>query len=269
MSSDPLHRAFGDLLSKIEREHGFRGALYRQRCLLRRVAVRMRARGLADPKEYALLLDSDPDEYNELLRVLTINVSKFFRNPDTWEVIREHVLPGLAERERPLAIWSAGSAAGEEAYSIAILLYELLGGENGKGLKGISIVGTDIDRAVLEQAKRARYPEVALSETPPQLRQRWFSVREPYRLKPVIRSLVEFKRLDILASRPEFDADLILCRNLLIYLDRKAQEQVFRMFVDVLRQGGFLVLGRVEGLARPVRRKFEVVSARERIYRKR
>ncbi len=101
------------------------------------------------------------------------------------------------------------------------------------------------------------------------MRQRWFSVREPYRLKPVIRSLVEFKRLDILASRPEFDADLILCRNLLIYLDRKAQEQVFRMFVDVLRQGGFLVLGRVEGLARPVRRKFEVVSARERIYRKR
>ncbi len=83
-----------------------------------------------------------------------------------------------------------------------------------------------------------------------------------------IRSLVEFKRLDILTDRPSFSADLILCRNLLIYLDRRAQRRVFKTFVEVLKPGGYLVLGRVEMLTRRLRSRFKTIDARERVYRK-
>ncbi len=260
---------FGALFAKIEQERGFRGNLYRQKCLRRRVAVRMRARGAQTPSDYSAILDADPTEYDRLLRALTINVSKFFRNPETWDVIRDVVLPDLAGREKPLVIWSAGSAAGEEAYSLAILLWELTGVQVGRrGWRGIQIIGTDIDAPSLEAARAAEYQEIALAETPEKVRRRWFSGHGVYRLKDPIPSLVEFQELDVLEGRPEFDADLILCRNLLIYLDRPAQRRVFEMFLEVLRPGGYLVLGRVEMLGAGVRRHFEVVDGRERVYRR-
>lgn len=260
--------AYAALFAKIERERGFRGNLYRQKCLRRRVAVRMRARGLERLDEYAALLDSDPSEYDRLLRVLTISVSKFFRNPETWAVIRETILPDLLGRSEPPVVWSAGSAAGEEAYSVAILITEILAARGRSVSNGMRIIGTDIDAASLEAARAAVYPEVALSETPGDIRQRWFVKGELNRLKDPIPSLVEFRQLDVLERRPEFEADLILCRNLLIYLDRPAQRQVFQTMIEVLRPSGYLVLGRVEMLARDVKSSFEVVNARERIYRK-
>ncbi len=264
----PDDRAYAALFAKVERERGFRGGLYRQKCLRRRVAVRMRARGVSELEDYSALLDDDPGEYERLLRVLTINVSKFFRNPETWDVIRSDVLPELLRRAGPLLMWSAGSAAGEEAYSLAILVWEWLATHGNDGWNGIRVVGTEIDVPSLEMARVALYPELALSETPPRLRRRWFTAESGWRLKEPVRSLVEFERLDILASRPEFDAELILCRNLLIYLDRPAQQRVFDMFVEVLRPGGYLVLGRVEMLGADVRSRFEAINARERVYRK-
>jgi chemotaxis protein methyltransferase CheR len=261
--------AYAALFAKIERERGFQGNLYRQKCLRRRVAVRMRARGVATPAAYAALLDADPAEYDRLLRVLTINVSKFFRNPETWAVIKEQVLPDLLRRQEPLVMWSAGSAAGEEAYSLAILVWEWLSAHGRDGWDGVRIVGTDIDDPSLEAARAATYSELALSETPPALRRRWFTAGDQFRLKETIRRGVEFQQLDILGTRPGFHADLILCRNLLIYLDRAAQRRVFGTFADVLRSGGYLVLGRVEMLAAEVRPVFHVVDARERVYRKR
>jgi chemotaxis methyl-accepting protein methylase len=261
--------AYAALFAKIERERGFRGQLYRQKCLRRRVGVRMRARGLTDIDDYAALLDSDPAEYEWLLRVLTINVSKFFRNKETWDVIRGALLPALLDRGEPLLMWSAGSAAGEEAYSLAILVREQLA-DRGRGrVDRVRIIGTDIDDDSLELARSAEYPEVALSETPADIRGRWFVPGPLSRLKDPIRSMVEFRRVDILESRPGFEADLILCRNLLIYLDRPAQRRVFETFVEVLRSGGYLVLGRVEILAREVKEYFDVFDMRERIYRRR
>ncbi|NIR46115.1 MAG: protein-glutamate O-methyltransferase CheR [Gemmatimonadetes bacterium] len=267
MSSDEA--AYADLFDRLERERGFRGNLYRQKCLRRRVAVRMRARGVADVSDYSALLDNDPEEYERLLRVLTINVSKFFRNQETWVVIREEVMPELLQRGGPLLMWSAGSACGEEAYSLAILAWDWLARTGFGGWNGIRIIGTDIDGRSLDAARTGEYPAAALDETPADLKRQWFEADGPYRLKEPIPRLVEFRQRDILAGRPEFDADLILCRNLLIYLDREAQRQVFEIFVETLRSGGFLVLGRVEMLDARVRDVFEVVNPRERIYRKR
>ncbi len=266
MSEDDA--AYAALFAKLERERGFRGTLYRQKCLRRRVAVRMRARGLSEVDNYAALLDRDPSEYERLLRVLTINVSKFFRNPETWDVIKSVVLPDLMDRN-DLLVWSAGSAAGEEAYSLAILMWDWLAERGRVWPDGIRIVGTDIDIASLDAARNAEYTEAALAETPPLVRQRWFEGGPAWRLREPIRSLVEFSQLDILARPPEFQADLVLCRNLLIYLDRPAQERVFDTLVDVLRPGGYLILGRVEMLGSAARPRFDVVDLRERVYCKR
>jgi chemotaxis methyl-accepting protein methylase len=229
----------------------------------------MRARGLSSVDDYSALLDTDPTEYDWLLRVLTINVSKFFRNKETWDAIRSELLPALLDQEGPLLMWSAGSAAGEEAYSLAMLVQEQLAGRGRPRMNGVRIIGTDIDEGSLELARAAEYPDVALSETPEDARRRWFVTGPVNRLKDPIRSMVEFRNVDILECRPDFEADLILCRNLLIYLDRPAQCRVFDTFVDVLRSGGYLVLGRVEMLAREVKTYFEVVNGRERIYRRR
>jgi chemotaxis methyl-accepting protein methylase len=260
--------AYAALFAKVERERGFRGELYRQRCLRRRIAVRMRARGVDEVDDYVAILDTDPSEYERLMRVLTINVSKFFRNPETWEVIKREVVPSLLRRGEPLVIWSAGSATGEEAYSIAILVWEWLLSQGRESWNRVRIVGTDIDRECLEAARVAEYTEVALSETSPAVRRRWFSHTTGWRLKEPIRSLVEFREFDVLTGRPEFHADLIMCRNLLIYLDRDAQNRVFDTFVDVLGPEGYLILGRVEVLGAEVRERFATVNARERVYRK-
>lgn len=261
---------YSEIFAKLERERGFRGGSYRQKCLRRRIAVRMRARGMSELSDYCRLLDRDPAEYDRLLRVLTINVSKFFRNHETWTSIRRSVVPELLKGERPIRVWSAGTAAGEEAYSLAILLKEALSLTGADpGPEEIRVLGTDIDGVALDKARAALYPEIALSETPAETRRRWFGEGPPYRLAAGIRSLVEFRQLDILDGRPDFSADLVLCRNLLIYLEGRAQKEVFRTFAEVLRPGGFLVLGRVETLGRVVRRHFEVLDLRERIYRRR
>lgn len=265
MSGDDA--AYAALFDKLERERGFRGVLYRQKCMRRRIAVRMRARRVRDVESYSALLDDDPTEYDRLLRTLTINVSRFFRNPETWNVIRATVLPDLLGRERLMA-WSAGAAAGEEAYSLAILIWELLAEQGRSWWGGIRLVGTDIDMPSVQAARRAEYPEAALAEIPTETRDRWFEPGGVRRLKEPLRSLVEFRLVDVLARAPGFDADLIICRNLLIYLDRTAQLRVFETFADALRPGGYLVLGRVEMLSPAFRGQFEIVDLRERVYRK-
>src|SRR2546423_14476574 len=116
---------FRALMEKITRDRGFRCASYKDKCLRRRIAVRMRAKGTFTPSEYAGVLDTDPREYERLLRSLTVNVTKFFRNPDTYAAVEKKVIPELwtANSDR-LCVWSAGCASGEEPYSVAVLFHK-------------------------------------------------------------------------------------------------------------------------------------------------
>src|SRR5512142_839651 len=112
------------LCKKIERDRGFFCSSYKDTCLRRRISVRMRIKGAATFEEYGYLLDDDPLEYDRLIATLTINVSRFFRNPETFATIATRVLPELAEDFGPvIRVWSAGCAAGEEAYSLAVLCH--------------------------------------------------------------------------------------------------------------------------------------------------
>ena len=259
-------------MEKITRDRGFRCASYKDRCLRRRIAVRMRAKGAVTATDYAGVLDADPREYERLLRSLTVNVTKFFRNWETYAAIESKVIPALWERDgcEP-RIWSAGCSTGEEAYSIAILLHKhsMHTGQRER-LEGLRIVGTDIDSECLAEAERGFYGESALSETPPELRASYFShVAGLHTLVPEVRKLVKFEHGDLLGAQPPLEeVDLLVCRNVIIYFEREAQDALFSAFHRALAPGGFLVLGKVETLLGDARSLFAPVNARERIFRK-
>ena len=268
-ASDAEFRA---LMEKITRDRGFRCLSYKDKCLRRRVAVRMRASGAESYTEYASILDSDHQEYDRLHRVLTINVTKFFRNWDTYAVIEQRVIPALWEStDRELRVWSAGCASGEEPYSLAILMHAhaRATGDTGR-LEGSSIIGTDIDSHVLATAERALYPEPALGDTPERFRSRYFTFESGLRgMLAEVRKMVTFEHADILQAPPPFESvHLLVCRNVIIYFEREAQDALFRQFHRVLAPGGFLVLGKVETLLGSVRSLFSPVNARERVFRK-
>lgn len=260
-----------DLLKrKIHEERGFNGHFYKDKCLRRRLAVRMRARGEPTYAGYSELLDREPAEYEALMDALTINVTKFFRNAEVWELIAEAVIPRLFEGEtEERRVWSAGCASGEEIYTIAILLreYALRHGRE-EALGRFRLLGTDIDHRSLEAARWGTFPALSMGEIPEGLMERWFSPGPPYELDVGVREGVEFERRDLISGEAEPRQHLILCRNVIIYFDRAIQESLFDRFYEALEPGGFLVLGKVETLLGRTRALFEPIGNRQRIFRK-
>ena len=262
---------FAALTRKIADERGFACGSYKERCLRRRIAVRMRAKGVHTYRDYMLAIDDDADEYEKLLDALTINVTKLFRNWDVYDAMARLVVPSiLAPKRDRVRVWSAGCASGEEPYSLGMLLHRHAQEHGGvERLASVEIVATDIDSRILEVARRATYEEAAFSDTPAQLREAYFSPGIPAAVVPVVRGLVTFARHDLLADAPPRAAfELIVCRNVIIYFDRASQEMLFDRFVQALAPGGFLVLGKVETLLGTARAALESVDARARIFRR-
>lgn len=262
---------FAELTAKIARERAFGCGAYKERCLRRRIAVRMRARGVHRFADYAALLDRDAVEYERLLDTLTINVTKLFRNWSTFDAVARTVVPILLEgSKRPINVWSAGCSSGEEPYSLAILFHRHAAGwGESVDASRVHVLGSDIDRASLDAARRGRFAEAAFADTPPDIRRAYFSAQPPFEVVPEVRALVSFERRDLIVDPPQREMHLIACRNVLIYFDRATQETLFQRFHDALAPGGFLVLGKVETLLGPTRSLFSAVDPRERIFRRR
>jgi chemotaxis protein methyltransferase CheR len=262
---------FRALMDKITRDSGFQCSSYKDKCLRRRIAVRIRAKGASGCAEYSGMLDKDPREYERLMRSLTVNVTKFFRNWETYSAIEQKVVPALMQNGgREIRVWSAGCSSGEEPYSIGILMHKHAAANGGGGLESVSIVGTDIDTDCLREADRTMYTEAALGDTPADLREKYFPPVAGLRtMLPEVKRLVTFEARDLLHFQPPFeDAHLIVCRNVIIYLERAAQDALFAHFHQTLAPDGFLVLGKVETLLGEARGLFSPVNARERIFRK-
>jgi chemotaxis methyl-accepting protein methylase len=263
--------AFIALTAKIARDKGFGCASYKDKCLRRRIAVRMRARGVHTYADYARVLDADHAEYEKLLDALTINVTKLFRNWDTYTVLQQVVVPALwALPEQSINVWSAGCSSGEEPYSLASLFHhhaEGLGAAT-KAEARVRVLGSDIDQRSLVAAERGEFEEGDFSETPQNLRRRYFAPAAPFTIVPEVRRMVRFERRDLLAEEaPPGSFHLICCRNVLIYFDRETQERLFEKFRAALAPNGFLVLGKVETLLGAARTRFAAVDGRERIFR--
>jgi chemotaxis methyl-accepting protein methylase len=256
------------LKSQIKRDIGFYCEAYKELCLRRRIAVRMRARGIHTYAEYGTLLERDETEHHKLLDAITINVSKFYRNRELWHTLEREVVPHLFDLQAlPVRICSAGCAAGEEPYTIAMMLkeYALATGRQ-KDLRKFDVVGLDIDRASLRHALIGRYGAFAFTDIDAAARRAWFQEPELTQIKPEISALVRFQELDLMKDALEPGQHMIVCRNVIIYFERSIQEMMFLKFHEALAPGGILVLGKVESMFGRAAGLFKPIVQRDRVF---
>lgn len=253
---------FREILEYVKKFRAVDFAYYRPQTIRRRIERRLYATNLKSFEEYLAYLSSTPKELDLLIEALTIKVSHFFRNPFVFEALRELVLPGLIDKfGQGIRVWSAGSARGEEAYSMAILLKETAGTYSGKSF----IIGTDIDRESLEAARKAVYKPETLLEVKKGYLDKYFERQEGlYRLKDDIKDSVTFAYHDVTTCSPPkegvfADYHLILCRNVLIYFERDTHEKVLRSLASLLPEGACLVIGEAETLPIGTRGVTEVI----------
>lgn len=256
------------------RERGVDCTQYKDTFVRRRLVVRMRATQVGDIAGYLDVLRRDPKEIDALLDALSINLSYFYRDPAVFDVLRYTILdPMLSQRKacksKSLAVWSAGCAGGEEPYSIAMTLCDLLSSDLPNW--NLCIDATDVDIAVLDRAQAGRYSLHSFHDPNAPFVHRYFSRhQDKYHLNPSIRRMVTFRPHDINDPPPRSHYDLVLCRNVLIYFTREHQQKVVRHLVNHLASGGHLVLGMTEMLPMSIALSGDVkaVDGRLRVYRK-
>lgn len=262
----------GRLLAKVAEDRGLDLTQYRSAYVERRVAARLRALNLHTYRQYAKLLDSSPEEYAKLLDALTINVTDFFRDPPVYHLFRTRIVPEIIERKtrshhRMIRVWSAGCATGEEPYSLAMSFLSALGPDAPGFI--LTIVATDLDPNALVIASEAEYDIAKLKHIPKADQLRFCDVKDDrFRIKPEVTRHVKFRRLDLFTDEPTHVVDVIFCRNVFIYFTREQQAKVLSGFADSLTRSGYMVLGRTEKMAPTVADSFEMVSGRDRIYRR-
>ena len=259
-----------DLLDRIHDRSGVDFTSYKPATILRRLRGRMNATARATLAEYATYLDDNPEEYARLINSFLIKVTEFFRDPKVFEHLRADVLPELiaeAKREgRELRIWSAGCSTGEEAYSLAIVVADILGDE--VPWPDVRIFATDIDRQAIAFARRGIYAPTALKGLPPGARDRYFARSNGgYEVEKRLRAIMVFGEHDLGERAPFPRIDLLLCRNVLIYFAAPLQRAALETFAFSLRPGGRLVLGMSESvMALP--EPFEEEQPRQRVFRR-
>lgn len=260
------------LLEKVRTERGLDMAQYRPRYVERRIAARLHALNLRTYRQYAAYLDGHPEEYAKLFDTLTINVTQFFRDPTVFELFREDMVRDMlaekaARHQHMIRVWSAGCATGQEPYSLAMAFLSAMGPASHDFL--LTILGTDLDRNALNVAKRAEYDISLVDQIPLADRNRYVELcGDHFKIKPEVARLCKFDYLNLFEDKPIQAVDVIFCRNVFIYFNREEQERVLQVFWSALARGGYLVLGRTERIGSRGERGFELVSGRERIYRK-
>jgi len=261
--------AFEALLDFLKRSRGFDVTGYKRTNLERRFKRRMETVDSKSYGDYLDYLEVHPEEYEALFNTLLINVTEFFRDPPAWEHLRNDVLPSLLAAkpdDEPIRVWSAGCAAGQEAYTAAMVLAESLGEDAYR--ERVKIYATDIDEEALATARHAIYTQKQLEGVPPELRSKYFE-RADQRMAFVkdLRRTVIFGRNNLISDAPISRLDLLICRNTLMYFTAETQGRILRHFHFALRDSGVLMLGKSEMLISH-RDVFEAVDVNRRTFRK-
>jgi chemotaxis protein methyltransferase CheR len=263
-SADEDHLSIGDfkrIADLIGEEVGIKLPPAKRLMIEGRLRKRVRALGLSGLDEYSAYLfrgDGLRAERPYLINAVTTNKTDFFREAEHFDLLERRLVPDLlhmrrAERQPLLKVWSAASSTGAEAYSLAMVLADLVAQRHDFRF---AILGTDISTAVLEQGERAVYPAELIAPVPPAKAQRYLMhSRRPdahpeVRIVPELRRVVRFARLNLMDKSYPFDrdVDVIFLRNVLIYFDKADQERVILRLVDHLRPGGYLLLGHSESM---------------------
>ncbi|MBP0617784.1 chemotaxis protein CheB [Jiella mangrovi] len=247
--------------------HDFSG--YKRTTLVRRIDRRMKVLGIKTPQDYLDRIRSSSDECDALFRDLMINVTRFFRDPEMFEVLREKVIAPLVSRRGTndeVRVWVSGCSSGEEAYSIAILIADALRGLVERPF--VHVFATDIDERMLAIAREGKYPLSAMADIPERLRQQHTVAHENFfQMSAKIRDMVRFSSHSIIKDPPFSRLDLISCRNMLIYFDERLQRQVFPILHYSLKPDGMLFLGPSESIGRH-EDMFADVDRKARIFRR-
>src|SRR5437764_260027 len=237
------------LLAQVQARQGIDFTQYKPPTIRRRLQRRLVATGTDTLATYSAYVQSHPEEYERLTSSFLIKVTEFYRDPELFAYLRAEVLPEMIARARTqgneLRLWSAGCATGEEAYSLALLVADVLGDELERFT--VRIFATDLDSTAIAFARRGVYPATALASLPADLIARYFTpVDGAYEVIKRVRGLVVFGQHD-LGQRPPFPRiDLCMCRNVLIYFTADLQQRALRLFAFALRDAGLLVLGKAE-----------------------
>ncbi|HBU36562.1 Chemotaxis protein methyltransferase [Pseudodesulfovibrio profundus] len=248
---------FQSLRDYIYEQCGIYIADNRKYLLENRLGNRLKKLNLKSFDEYYNYLKFDVGkdrELKKLFEVITTNETSFYRNPPQLEVFQHNilkdVLAGCRKKGRKLRIWSAGCSTGEEPYTIAIILHEILKSEISQW--DIKITANDLSERVLESARRGLYNDYTLRTTPPEIAQRYFDMDNGSNsIKPEVKKLVQFSQIN-LKDRGQIRrierSDIVFCRNVIIYFDDDMKKQVISSFYDNLVPGGYLVIGHSESL---------------------
>lgn len=252
-----MNKELEKILGYLNEKRGFDFSGNRPAMIERRISKRLAATQSANFHDYLSYLKIHPQELDSLIDVLTINVSRFFRNTLTFEYIADRILPAIVAQktgthDHSLRVWSAGCSTGEEPYSVAILINELI--KNQELNLNLNIFATDIDEGALKKAQAGVYPFESIKGIKYHLLKKHFTINdESYTLNSEIKELVSFSVYDMLDKKtyvpPESvfgNFDLVLCRNVLIYFQTEYQDTIFDKLYRSLSKNGYLVLGEAE-----------------------
>ncbi|HEV8568815.1 MAG TPA: CheR family methyltransferase [Actinoplanes sp.] len=248
---NPFDSHFEALLAYLKESRGFDFTGYKRSSLMRRINRRMAQVGVRDAYlDYIDYLQVHPDEFTYLFNTILINVTAFFRDPEAWDYLRDEVLePMIAARPAgsPIRVWSAGCASGEEAYTLAMVLAEILGVEGFR--ERAKIYATDVDAEQLNEARQATYGERDMQAVPAPLADRYFEpAGDKWIFRKDLRRSVIFGRNDLVQDAPISRVDLLSCRNTLMYFNAETQARILSRFHFALGDSGMLFLGKAEML---------------------
>lgn len=236
-----------ELLTQLAEELDLDLRGYKHTTLQRRLARRMQQLGLRSYGEYLKFFRGRPAEKNQLLNTVLINVTEFFRDPQAWDYLAHEVLPEQIKNFASgsvFKVWCAGCSTGEEAYSAAMMVSESLGPRLRE--YNVKVYATDNDEDALTVARRGEYTEANLRLVPKNIRDKYFTGNQKLRVIRELRKLVIFGRANLFRDSPISHVDLLICRNVLIYFDPLAQQQILSRLRYALNEGGVLFLGKSE-----------------------
>ena len=252
MTDEPESPEFERLLQFLRETRGFDFSGYKRTTLLRRIEKRMAYVGVKGHGPYLEYLQAHPDEFGTLFNTILINVTSYFRDAAAWDYVRTEVLPRIIEGKapyEPIRVWSAGVASGEEAYSVAMLLCEVLGAAEYR--ERAKIYATDVDEDALTHARQGRAAAKDLEEVPASLRDKYFEPEgDHFLLRSELRRSIIFGRHDLVQDAPISRIDLLVCRNTLMYFEPEAQARILARLHYALSEKGYLFLGKAEMLLR-------------------
>jgi two-component system CheB/CheR fusion protein len=238
---------FEALLEYLRDSRRFDFTGYKRTTLVRRVARRCTELGFASVVDYLDYLQVHSDEFAILFDKILINVTDFFRDQSPWDYLAQKLVPQIIQRDGNIRVWSAGTASGEEAYSIAIVFCEAMGSKSF--LEKVKIYATDVDDQALVKARAGYYSSKEMESLDPDIRSRYFEPQNGrFAFRPDLRRALIFGLHDLMRDAPISRLDLLICRNTLIYFTAEAQERILARFHYALKDDGFLFLGRAEML---------------------